>query len=77
MYTHSVLVHGHLNISALYVNLFTLYAVHVSYIYMHVHVHVHAASDMSVHVRQYARYLTCYAAGYKTLAMDVCRAPKG
>ena len=37
----------------------------------------YAASDMSVHVRKYARYLGCYAAGYKVMALDVCRVAKG
>lgn len=35
------------------------------------------ATDMSVHVRKYARYMSSYAAGYKIMALDVCRVPKG
>ena len=38
---------------------------------------VHTATDMSVHVRKYARYMSSYAAGYKIMALDVCRVSKG
>lgn len=35
------------------------------------------AMDMSVHVRRYAKYLGYICTAYKTMAMDLCRLPKG
>ena len=35
------------------------------------------ATEMSVFVRRYAKYLGYMCTSYKTLAMDLCRLPKG
>lgn len=35
------------------------------------------ATEMSVFVRRYSKYLSCMCTSYKTLALDLCRLPRG
>lgn len=38
---------------------------------------MHTAGDMSMFVRKYSNYLNYTCTAYRTLAMDICRIPKG